>query len=81
MSYTIKYLKYVAAAILATIAVVCLIGAVIFTLGIGIYAAALEAEPEYLIFIPVGIFVGMMGCGALDVLRYVCDNWLKEEKE
>lgn len=74
MKYTTLYLKYLVVVILLLITVVTLaLGAL--CLGLGIFGTALECNPGFLVFIPVGLFCGCGGFIALDAFKYLMDKW------
>ena len=71
--YTLLFLKYTVIVILLIIAVIVLALGVL-CVGLGIFGPAQELNPGYLIFIPVGLFCGFMGCMAFDMFKLLIDK-------
>lgn len=74
MTYTALYLKYVVVVLLLIVVVICFICGILCT-GLGIFGTAQECNPCYLVFIPVGVFLGFIGFVALDCFKYLMDKW------
>jgi hypothetical protein len=47
----------------------------VFFTALGIFGTAQERNPGYLVFIPVGLFSGLIGCIALDCFNYLMNKW------
>lgn len=74
MSYTLMYLKWVVVILLAILMVFSLVAAAIFV-GAGIFGAAQEMNATFLILIPAGIFLGLVGFVFMDCFKYLIDKW------
>lgn len=74
MNYTLLYLKYV------LVVLFVLVMLATFTTGaaavlIGVLGTLLEFSIEYLVLIPIGVFLGFMGFISLDGVIYITDKW------
>ena len=74
MSYTLIYLRWIVIALLAILMVFSLVAGAIFV-GVGILGPLQEMNAMYLIFIPVGLFLGLMGFVSLDCFKALIDRW------
>lgn len=74
MSNTLTYLKYLVIVPLAIIMVLSLLAGAVFV-GIGVFAPAQEMNAMYLILIPIGLFLGLIGFTSMDCLKYLLDKW------
>lgn len=74
MTYTSLYLKYVVVVLLLIVAVICFACGILCA-GLGILGPAQECNPSYLIFIPVGVFLGFIGFVAFDCFKYLIGKW------
>lgn len=74
MKNTLTYLKYLVIVPLAILMVLSLLCGAIFV-GVGIFASAQEMNAMFLIFIPVGLFLGLVGFVSMDCLKYLVDKW------
>lgn len=74
MSYTLMYLRWVVIVILAILMVVSLVAGAILV-GVGILGPFQEMNAMFLICIPVGLFLGLMGFVSLDCFKALIDRW------
>lgn len=74
MSNTLTYLKYIVIVFLTILMVLSLLCGAVFV-GVGIFAPAQEMNATYLIFIPSGLFFGLIGFVSMDCLKYLVDKW------
>ena len=74
MSNTLTYLKYIVIVFLTIIMILGLLCGVILV-GVGIFASVQEMNATYLIFIPSGLFFGLIGFVNMDCLKYLIDKW------
>lgn len=74
MTNTLKYLKYVVIVFLTLLMILSLLcGAIL--VAVGILGPAQEMNATYLIFIPAGLFFGLIGFVSMDCLKYLLDKW------
>lgn len=74
MSNTLTYLKYIVIVLLAILMVLGLLCGAVFV-GVGIFASVQEVNAAYLILIPFGLFLGLIGFVSMDCLTYLIDKW------
>lgn len=72
--YTLLFLKYTVIFILFLIAMFALILGALCA-GLGIFGPAQEGNPDFFVFIPVGVFCGFIGFVALDMFKLLMDKW------
>jgi hypothetical protein len=68
------YLRWIVIILLAIIMVFSLVAGVFFVMA-GILGPAQEMNAMYLIFIPVGLFLGLTGFVSLDCFKALIDRW------
>lgn len=74
MSYTLMYLRWIVVILLAILMVFSLVGGAIFVAA-GIFGSLQEMNAMYLILLPVGLFLGLMGFVSLDCFKALIDRW------
>ena len=73
MKNTLTYLKYLVIVPLAILMVLGLLCGAIFV-GVGVFAPAQEMDAAYLLFIPAGLFFGLVGFVSMDCLKCLVDK-------
>ena len=74
MSYTLIYLRWIVIALLAILMVFSWAAGAISVVA-GIFGSLYEMNSVYLIFLPVGLFLGLMGFVSLDCFKALIDRW------
>lgn len=78
MKYTVLYLKYLVVVILLLITI-CFLVLGVLCLCLVTFGAIQECNPDFLVFIPVGLFCGFTGFVAFDAFRHlVGKRWLRD---
>ena len=74
MKCTLVYLKYVVVGLLG---IILLLTGGLAAIGffIGILGFAVESDPGYLAFVPIGLVSGLLCAVILDGLCWIIDNW------
>ena len=74
MNYTLMYLRWIVLILLTIIMLAGFIAGV-FLVAVGILGSILEMNAMYLIFLPVGLFLGLIGFVSLDCFKALMDRW------
>lgn len=74
MKNTLTYLKYLVIVPLIILMVLGLLCGAVFV-GVGVFISVQEMNAGYLIFIPCGLFFGLIGFVCMDCLNYLIDKW------